>query len=170
MGVVIQSQIQPPAKGPAVVPAMRPQSPRVAHPNRERLVSFGLFLACTGLLALAAWLSPDPAGHGTHTQLGLPPCGFLERTGMPCLSCGMTTAVTHAAHGQILTAFYTQPFAAALAIVCAVLSLFSGVTTMTGASLAPLFQALIRPMTFIVVGVALLGAWGCKILATLAFG
>ncbi|MCA9106937.1 MAG: DUF2752 domain-containing protein [Planctomycetales bacterium] len=54
------------------------------------------------LLILAATLSPNPDGVGTHRQLripfvagaeeGLPACSFLVAFGKPCPSCGMTTS------------------------------------------------------------------------------
>ena len=52
----------------------------------------------------------QPAGHGTHVQLGLPPCFFLQLTGYPCPSCGLTTSFAHAAHFHFAEALATQPF------------------------------------------------------------
>ncbi|MCA9610613.1 MAG: hypothetical protein KC619_33690, partial [Myxococcales bacterium] len=43
-----------------------------------------LFSGPLAVLVTAAMLTPSPEGHGTHTQLGLPPCGFLVYTGYPC--------------------------------------------------------------------------------------
>ncbi len=42
------------------------------------------------------------------------PCGLKMRTGMPCPTCGMTTAVRAFARGEVLTAFYLQPAAGLL--------------------------------------------------------
>ena len=56
------------------------------------------------LLVLSFTLHPDPRGFGTHTQLGLPPCGYLQSTGRPCLTCGMTTAFAAMAHLRPLLA------------------------------------------------------------------
>ena len=53
-----------------------------------------------GLLAIAAMLKPSPLGHGTHQQLGLPPCTFWVLFGRPCPTCGMTTAWAHLVRGQ----------------------------------------------------------------------
>ncbi|MDC0935378.1 DUF2752 domain-containing protein [Pirellulales bacterium] len=53
------------------------------------------------LLALARGLTPSPAGRGTHEQLGLAPCWILQRTGVPCPSCGMTTAWAHVVRGEL---------------------------------------------------------------------
>ena len=52
------------------------------------------------LLTVAAILEPSPLGHGTHRQLGLPPCTFWALFGRPCPTCGMTTAWAHLVRGQ----------------------------------------------------------------------
>jgi len=53
---------------------------------------------------LASALEPDKRGHGTHQQLGLPPCTFRVLFGRRCPSCGMTTAWAHLARGQLVPA------------------------------------------------------------------
>lgn len=53
------------------------------------------------MLAVAASLTPDPKGRGTHRQLGLPPCTMLVLFGRPCPSCGMTTAWAWLVRGQL---------------------------------------------------------------------
>lgn len=68
-------------------------------------------LAAGGLLALviAALLEPDARGYGTHTQLGLPPCGLRSLTGILCPGCGLTTAFAHAVRGQWSLAASANP-------------------------------------------------------------
>jgi hypothetical protein len=56
------------------------------------------------LLAVAAFLRPDPRGLGTHEQCGLPPCTFRFLFGRPCPTCGMTTAWAHLVRGQLTDA------------------------------------------------------------------
>jgi hypothetical protein len=51
-------------------------------------------------LVVACFLRPNPAGHGTHQQLGLPPCSFIVLFGIRCPTCGMTTAWACAMHGR----------------------------------------------------------------------
>src|SRR5688572_3579977 len=69
---------------------------------------------------LAASLSPSSSGMGTHRHaLGLPPCNFLERTGLPCPSCGMTTSWAWASKGNFAASFYVQPMGAVLALLAA---------------------------------------------------
>lgn len=119
-------QIRPPA---------RPSVPL----RRHRLHGALLMLPPLALLVTAAFLKPNPAGMATHRQLGMPACGFLEATGHPCPSCGMTTAFAHAAHGDLASSFVTQPAGCILAVICAMLvlvgawSVWSG---MNGAGLA----------------------------------
>ena len=45
-------------------------------------------------------------------------CGFKQRTGLPCLTCGMTTATLAFAQGRIFEAFYIQP---ACGLLCSVM-------------------------------------------------
>ncbi len=65
------------------------------------------FVTTVGCLAftIAAIIEPynssgSPQTHGTHRQLGLPPCILLSTCGFPCPSCGMTTAVSLLVHGD----------------------------------------------------------------------
>jgi hypothetical protein len=59
------------------------------------------------------------------------PCGFKQRTRLPCPTCGMTTAVRAFAVGNIGQAFYEQPAAGVLCVaflVAAVAALGMAVT------------------------------------------
>jgi hypothetical protein len=76
----------------------------------SRAVWAVLFALPTAVLITAAVLVPDPRGHSTHTQLGLPPCGFLVFTGYPCPGCGLTTAFAHMVRLQVLGAWHANPF------------------------------------------------------------
>ena len=62
------------------------------------------------MLITAATLTPSGAGHGTHTQLGLPPCGFLVYTGYPCPGCGLTTSFSHMIRLEVFGAIHANPF------------------------------------------------------------
>jgi hypothetical protein len=90
-----------------------------------------IFLTCAAMIAVGLRLHPDLSGTGTHQQLGFPPCGLMQTTGVPCPTCGCTTAVTHFVHGHLLTAFITQPFGFAvglLAVVLLPLTLYGAIT------------------------------------------
>ena len=64
------------------------------------------------MLVVAALLPPNRSGTGSHTGLGLQRCQFLERTGVPCLSCGYTTSFTWFARGNVAASVYVQPMVA----------------------------------------------------------
>jgi Protein of unknown function (DUF2752) len=76
----------------------------------NRLLSVLGLAASIAVLAYAFTLKPDPRGYGTHEQLGLPPCGFLRDHGVPCISCGMTTAFAAMAHGDLALALRSNPY------------------------------------------------------------
>lgn len=79
----------------------------------------GVALGLAAVLGLARWLVPDPRGYGTHTQLGLGPCAFLVMTGLPCPSCGMTTAFSWAVRGRFDRAWRANPAGSLLVPTCA---------------------------------------------------
>lgn len=117
---------------------------------------------CLGLLVAAASLTPDPAGHGTHTQLGLPACQWAMRFGKPCPTCGMTTAFAYAAKARLGSAFEAQPFGLLLAIVTA--GAFWGAlhVAVTGSDLGRLAAGWARPRVILVLAAAGLAAWAYK--------
>ena len=59
---------------------------------------------------------------GTHVQLGLPPCGLLAATGLPCPACGLTTAFALMARGEVWASLGANAFGAPLflLVACAV--------------------------------------------------
>jgi hypothetical protein len=68
-----------------------------------------LLLGVLVMMGVGLYLTPDPAGHGTHQQLGLPPCTIYYLTGRPCPSCGLTTSVSAILHGQFGLAWRANP-------------------------------------------------------------
>lgn len=127
-----------------------------------RIGALGLALACASPLAMAAVLTPSTEGMGTHTQMGLPECGFVIATGYPCATCGCTTAFAHAADGSLLTSFMTQPFGALLALALAMMTLIAGWSAISGMKLAPLGQMMATRRFVLTWIVLLLGAWAYK--------
>jgi len=79
-----------------------------------RVFSFICAVAVMLVVSIAFSLDPDPRGHGTHERLGLAPCGFRFTTGMPCPTCGVTTAFSEMVHLRLLAALVHQPFGAIL--------------------------------------------------------
>lgn len=53
-------------------------------------------------------------GMGTHEQLGLPQCLFFAWTKLPCPACGLTTAFSHLAHGEVTASLHVHPLGVAL--------------------------------------------------------
>lgn len=72
-----------------------------------QLTFFGVWLFVT-ICGLS--LHPDPSGHGTHTQLGLPPCPSVLLFNRPCPGCGLTTSFTAFLHGDLPFALNAHPF------------------------------------------------------------
>jgi hypothetical protein len=88
---------------PPEAPAAPPPLPAVARGadwREDLLFLFGSLVAVT----ISFVLTPDPRGHGTHEQLGLPPCVFHLVTRLPCPGCGLTTSVCWMSHGRPLAA------------------------------------------------------------------
>lgn len=80
----------------------------------SRWISMAVAVGLGAVFVVAALLEPSPAGHGTHTQLGLSSCTFLELTGQPCPMCGATTSWSLLAHFAPIRALVNQPFATLL--------------------------------------------------------
>jgi len=114
---------QPPQASPTAEPLRLPVErillPTPKYPTAEsghaRVLSWNerIQLGCAAggliaILALAAWLRPDPNGMGTHTQLGLPPCTLSSLTGLRCPGCGMTTSWALVMDGDFETALGTN--------------------------------------------------------------
>lgn len=73
-------------------------------------------------LVVATRLTPDPAGLGTHQQLGLPPCAFRAVWGVRCPACGMTTSWAHFVRGQLVSSVQVNPAGAMLAALASLTS------------------------------------------------
>jgi hypothetical protein len=128
-----------------------------------RVVAVLIAVGAATPLAIAATLSPAVQGHGTHEALGLPACGWAVMAGVPCPSCGMTTAFSWAVRGDLLQSAWVQPMGFVLALAAAMTVLAALWAAITGAAVQ-------RPIAAIVmnnwVGWSLLGlligAWAWK--------
>jgi hypothetical protein len=90
----------------------------------------------------------------------MPACGFAVALGKPCPTCGMTTAFSHVAHGQLWSAIKVQPFAAGLAVVTAAWFWVGGYIAVTGSRVGSHAAKLLRPgviWTVLALGFA---SWG----------
>ena len=144
-------------------PAGSPVDSRVDSRVRVRLWALGVLALTATPLAVAAWLSPDARGYDTHTALGLPACGFPQRWGLPCPTCGMTTAFAWLVRGRILEAARTQFFGALLAAACVVWSLAAAAQLVSG---RPVLARVGPRRSWLLPAAALLmAAWALKAVA-----
>jgi len=100
---------------------------------RRRIIAAFIFLAIAAVFLLA-WLMGR-----YHITLYPFACGFKQRYGLPCPTCGMTTAVLAFAHGHIIRSFYLQPAAAFFCCVAIVIAFFALLTAVFGVY-SPLFE------------------------------
>jgi hypothetical protein len=104
----------------------------------ERFFQIALAALLGGAVALGLYLTPSATGTGTHTLLGIPPCGMLIATGKPCPTCGVTTSFALAAHGRFGESLVNQPFGLALFILAVTGLLLTVTTAAAGRSWYPL--------------------------------
>lgn len=104
----------PSLSGPVTTPAVPPESLSLLH--RSLLAAFGGFLLAGFLLA--ASLTPDARGFGTHRSLGLPPCSMKVMFNTPCPACGMTTSFAHFVRGQLPSSLRANAAGTVLAVIC----------------------------------------------------
>lgn len=124
-----------------------------------------LIAALVGMWGLREFTTPDPRGHSTHEQFGLPACMLLKFTGVPCPACGLTTALSCVAHGEFLTALKVQPFGVLLALGLGVCSVFALSETLRGRDAWLGFCRRWRPWMSWCAAALMLAAWGYKIVA-----
>lgn len=128
-----------------------------------RLIAFGVAAGCLAVLIAAAYLQPSHTGVGSHRGLGLQSCQWLDRTGVPCPACGMTTSFSWFVRGDLIASAYVQPMGAliALAACCCVSGgLYVAVTGKPVYRLLTLLPA--RPYLIGLLGFGL-AAWGWKV-------
>lgn len=126
-----------------------------------RLRGAAVLAGCLAVLLLAGLATPSLRGYGTHTGLGLPPCGFLQRTGYPCPSCGMTTAFAAMIRGRVNLAWRANPFGIVLFVLTVLGAVGGGVELRTGRSV--LQRIGFRPWWCWALLAAWLAAWGVQL-------
>ncbi len=118
-------------------------------------------------------MSPPPVSNPTRavsaptSRLGFAPCGFYLYTGLPCPTCGATTAFTWVIHGHPWMGIKTQPFGAATAFACVALLGMSLVGIVTAG--VPAIRLSRRSSFGLVLAIMslIIGAWLYKILLTM---
>jgi hypothetical protein len=96
--------------------------------SRQRLTATIICLAVVvffGFFALAGHYNID-----LGRWLGY--CGFKQKYGLPCPTCGMTTATLAFSKGKIFQAFYAQPACALLCCLLILIALAALITAVFG--------------------------------------
>lgn len=111
--------------------------PLVKMGSRERRYAAAASVLGILVFCVAAALNPytpqgEPRSHGTHTQLGLPPCTMKAMTGLSCPGCGMTTTFSLVVRGDIAHALQVNWAGVVVACVAAVSSVSLGLIAITG--------------------------------------
>lgn len=126
----------------------------------------GGLIACVAIavLIIAARLEPAAAGHGTHRQIGLPPCSWVVWFDKPCPTCGMTTAFATAGEGRWLESLGVQPAGMLLSIATASAFWLGLHTLATGSRIGALTGWVLRPKPIALMVIGLVGSWVYKIM------
>lgn len=132
-------------------------------PPLTRLIALAVAVGCLAVLIMAAGLTPSPSGVASHKGLGLQSCALLERTSVPCPSCGMTTSFTWFVRGNLPASMYVQPMGMALAFAAACCVWAGAYIAITGRpihrllTVCPASRLLFRVLGFFI------AAWGWKV-------
>ncbi|MSR44048.1 MAG: DUF2752 domain-containing protein [Phycisphaerales bacterium] len=151
---------------PTAITAVQPHRAGVQLPLKNRCVLGTCALGALALLLVAAWLEPSSALLGTHTQLGIPPCTWPTTLGIPCPSCGMTTAFALAADGRCVESLNAQPLGFILALCAAGFAVVAGFAAATGSPIVGALTQQWGAKCWWALGAAILLSWGYKMLAT----
>jgi len=121
--------VTPPVIAEAPAPALAVEKTEGQKRLEVRIWCAFVLTICAAIFSLAGYLTPK---EGLHQKFGMPECGMLKTTGVPCPTCGCTTAVTYFAHGHPLLSLYTQPFGFTFALVAFLLLPLTGWGLVTG--------------------------------------
>lgn len=95
---------------------------------RQRMIAMIICLAVISFFVFFVLI-----GHydiDTGRLLGY--CGFKQKYGLPCPTCGMTTATLSFSKGEIIEAFYIQPACAFLCSVMVFIAILALITAVFG--------------------------------------
>jgi hypothetical protein len=137
-----------------------------------RGVLAGLALGLVVVFAVAVRINPyrdDGSAYSmsTHQQLGLPPCSFADKVGIPCPACGMTTSFSLLVRGDVVNSARANWVGTVLAGFCLAFIPWAVVAVVRGRTLfvRSLEKGLIVVVTSLLVlmlsrwGLVLLGMW-----------
>ncbi|GMW01320.1 MAG: hypothetical protein AMXMBFR84_24570 [Candidatus Hydrogenedentota bacterium] len=150
--------------GESAAPAVAERESVARTTGQTRLIACLMSLAFLSVIALSMWLTPDKRGYGTHEQLGMPPCGMMYWLGVPCPMCGMTTAFTFMAHGEISNASQTQPAGAVGFVACCLLAVAAAACVIRPSWFSYIFEGQAAAWMFRFGLVVVMLAWTYKIM------
>lgn len=127
-----------------------------------------LFVVPAAVLTTAMFLHPSASGHGTHTQLGLPPCGFLVVTGLPCPGCGLTTSFANMVRGHVVDAAHANAFGILLFLVSFATIPLALVGFVRGWRVVPVLERLGAEKWAVVLAAVSLTVWVTRVVTLLA--
>ena len=110
----------------------RSMEPRPRISPLARAVAAFAAVAVAALGTLAARLTPDQRGWGTHEQLGFDTCAVRTWTGRPCPTCGMTTAWAYAVRGNAQAAVAANAGGAMLFVTALAVAAWSTASAAAG--------------------------------------
>jgi hypothetical protein len=146
------------------VPWTVPVTEGPVSPVADRITATIVGLIAVFLVGALAWATPDARGHGTHERFGMEPCGWPSTYGIPCPTCGCTTAASQMVHGDVLGAMITQPFGAVVALLGMLAGLHAWVCLLRGRSFVDMLVRLPFWRIVFALFVLLWAAWGYKYL------
>lgn len=117
------------------------------------------------VILIATTLEPAAVGHGTHTQLGLPPCGFFVVTGMPCPGCGLTTAFAHMVRFEWALAARANAFGVPLFLSTALYVPLSVVGVLRRWPVVPTLERLRADYAFVLLAASAMVNWVVRLLS-----
>lgn len=163
-----QADASPSSATQRAAPSAHPLGPIIhrdpaASGFSTRLIALVVMTGGIGLFIVAASLTPPAEGFGAHRQLGYAPCSFPMLLGIPCPTCGMTTAFAHAVRGRLISAFHTQPAGLLLAFTAAIGTMIAAAVLITGRAWRINWYRLAPVRVAVAIGVTLLAAWAYKL-------
>lgn len=141
-----------------------PSVQKPVAPAVERALAGFVAAGCLAVLVVAAGLVASERGHGTHEQLGLPTCGWILAAGVPCPTCGMTTAFASAAAGDWLASARAQPMGTILALAAAAAFWIALHVAVFGSRAGRVCGRLLRPRYLAIIAGVWAISWGYKVL------
>jgi hypothetical protein len=160
--------VEPVPARAATLVAPRTETAGTWGPLLGRLVWLFFFAAPATVFIIAAFLTPNPIGHGTHMQLGLPPCGFLVISGLPCPGCGLTTCFAFMIRADVVHAAAANPFGVMLFLVSAATMFLGAFGLVRGLPVIDTLDRIQADKWAILLSVASLTVWGIRVTKLLA--